>query len=324
MKKILQALKKAKIILLVTHQRPDGDGVGSILGMAHWLEKLGKKYFCFCLDPINPYLQFLPKSEEIKQDRSLWNNTFDLLLVLDSGDLKYAGIEESVKELKHDFQIINIDHHATNDHFGHLNLVDATAAATCEIIYDLLDEARAINPIIATCLLTGIITDTGCFSNLNTTHRVMHKAGRLLNKGANFRQITLNTLHHRPINILKLWGKALERLEEKDGIVTTMITKKDLEECQVNSETLEGVANFLNILDPDQNKVIMVFSEKKDGQTKVSLRSAHRLVDVAQFAKIMGGGGHSKAAGFDFAESPTTEKISTVRDKLIKYLKAIY
>lgn len=301
-KAIIKEIEQAQHVLLVAHQKPDGDAAGACLALSHYLEDLKKDYTAFCIDEINPYLKFLPKSEEVVQHKEIWDKKdFDVMIILDSGDLKYAGIEAYVNDLTHDYKIINIDHHETNDNFGDYNLVISDASSTCEIIHDLLDTVNALNKNIATCLLTGLVTDTGGFSNLATTSSAIETASKLLLHGANLQQITTNTLNHRPFNALKLWGRALERLEEdsETGIVSTVITLKDMAECQADEEARDGVANFLNSLDQNKAKAIMVLTERPQGKIKVSLRTTNPLINVAEFAKLMGGGGHTKSAGFE-------------------------
>lgn len=301
-KAIIDEIQQAEHVLLIAHQKPDGDAAGASLALAHYLHDLKKDYTCFCIDEVNPYLKFLPKFEEMGQDHEVWaKKDFDLMIILDSGDLKYAGIEAYVNDLTHDYKIINIDHHETNDNFGDYNLVISDASSTCEIIHDLLDSVNALNKDIATCLLTGLVTDTGGFSNLATTSSAIETASKLLLHGANLKQITTNTLNHRPFNALKLWGRALQRLEEdkETGIVSTVITQKDMLECQADENARDGVANFLNSLDQNKAKAIMVMTEKPNNMIKVSLRTTNPLINVAEFAKLMGGGGHAKAAGFE-------------------------
>jgi len=310
-KQIILAINQAKHVVLVSHQKPDGDAVGSVLALAHYLDTLNKKFTIFSTHLLSDGLRFLPRSDWWQTDTSIWDkNNFDLIIVLDSGDLKYAGIHDYINNLTHAFLIINIDHHQTNGQFGHYNLVLPTASSTCEIVHNLLNDTTDINKKIATCLLTGIITDTGGFFNLATTSSAIHVASQLLLSGANLKEINQNTLHNRPINSLRLWGRALERLyqDQKTGIIMTVITLQDLLACNTDETAIEGVANFLNTLSEAKNNVIAVISENLDGKIKVSLRTTSPLLDVAKFAKLMGGGGHKKAAGFNLNGTLTQTK----------------
>ena len=144
------------------------------------------------------------------------------------------------------------------------------------------------------------MTDTGGFQNSATTPSAISVASELMNKGANMQHISKFALDQRPVNTLKLWGRALQRLKinKKNKIISTVITRQDLIECNANETEMEGVANFLNELDQAQNGVVMVLTEREPGKIKGSLRTTNPLIDVAKLAKILGGGGHKKAAGF--------------------------
>jgi len=172
------------------------------------------------------------------------------------------------------------------------------ASSTSEIVYKFLNHFNfEINKNIATCLLTGILTDTGNFTNGATTVSALKIASDLLIRGARFNQITFSTSKNKSLAILKLWGRILSRLEENDlGVVFTVITLKDLEESELDREALEGVANFLNNL--AGLRIILVLKEEENGFIKGSLRSNDDVLDVSEIAKFLGGGGHKKAAGF--------------------------
>lgn len=301
-KKILNEIDRAHRVMLVMHQKPDGDTVGSALAMAHYLDTVKKPHTCFCVDELSPTLKFLPGSQKVTNDDAEWHPVraeFDLVIVFDSGDLKYAGIDTYIDRLTHNFKIINIDHHETNKDYGHHNLVIRNASSTCEIVHDLLHSVDALNKEIATCLMTGLVTDTGGFTNLATTASSIEAASKLLLKGANMKAIAHKTIKNKSLATLKLWGRALERLSSADGLVTTVITQQDMQECGAGLEALEGVSNFLNSLDKETDaKAILVLAEQEPGMIKGSFRTTHPLIDVAKLATLFGGGGHKKAAGF--------------------------
>ncbi len=305
-KNILAEINAASYVMLVMHQKPDGDTAGAALALAHYLDTIEKPHTCFCIDELSPGLRFLPGAHKVTTDERHWHPEtagFDLVIVLDAGDLKYAGVADYIDALEHNHKIINIDHHATNAGYGHHQLVITDASSTCEIVHDLLDSIDALNKEMATCLMTGLVTDTGCFTNLATTASAIDTAGKLLLKGVNMKQITDRTMQNRNASTLKLWGRALERLHrDPNGLVTTVIRKSDIEECGADTEAVEGVANFLNSLDDETDaKAIMVLTERGDGIVKGSLRTTHPLMDVSKIATLFGGGGHTKAAGFTIA-----------------------
>ncbi|PIW36498.1 MAG: hypothetical protein COW24_04785 [Candidatus Kerfeldbacteria bacterium CG15_BIG_FIL_POST_REV_8_21_14_020_45_12] len=300
---ILKEIDAASHVMLVMHQKPDGDTAGAALALSHYLDTLEKPHTCFCIDDLSPTLKFLPGSHKVTTDSVHWNPDeakFDLIIVLDAGDLKYAGVADYIDQLNHEYKLINIDHHATNSGYGHHQLVVTDASSTCEIVHDLLDSIQALNKEIATCLMTGLVTDTGCFTNLATTASAIDTAGKLLLKGVNMKSITDKTMQNRKATTLRLWGRALERLQRSpDGLVTTVVRLKDIEECGADEEAVEGVANFLNSLDDQTDaKAIMVLTERENGVVKGSLRTTHPLMDVSKIATLFGGGGHKKAAGF--------------------------
>lgn len=301
LEKIHEELKDSRHTLLLSHQNPDGDAAGSSLALAHFLCVNKLAFTLFNVDRPGPHFGFMPGSHAFTNDPAVWKKAeFDLLVVLDSSDLKHTGAEEEIKAQRHSFKTINIDHHFTNDNYGDINLVLPDASSASEIVFHLLDHKRAITKEIATCLLTGIMTDTGGFQNSATTPGAIEVSSRLMNKGANIKQVAKYALDQKPVNTLKLWGRALERLKinEKNKIISTVITKKDLEECNATEEAMEGVANFLNELDQAKDGVVMVLSEREKGKVKGSLRTTNGLIDVSKLAKILGGGGHKKASGF--------------------------
>ena len=314
--KIHDAIKGAKEILLIAHQKPDGDALGSNLAMANWLRDEGRHFHVYCTHPVPPHYQYLPLWQHVKStDEELKEIPFDVVITIDSSSLSYSGAEELVNKLKGKPTIVNIDHHATNPHFGDLNVVDATASSASELVYRFLMHVHAhITKDIATCLLTGILTDTGGFSNLATTHEAMEISGALLKRGAKFNAITNHTVRNKTVTTLKLWGRALDRLtRHADGLVSTVITQADLLECEATEEDMNGNSNFLNAL--QDAKIIMVLKEQ-DGQVKGSLRTTEPDVDVAAMAKKFGGGGHKKAAGFSvpgkLVHTPTGWRIEAV------------
>jgi bifunctional oligoribonuclease and PAP phosphatase NrnA len=299
-KEIFDKLSESERTLVIAHQNPDGDAVGSMLAMNHFLNQTTGDNHIFCLTIPMDSFNFLPGIEEINSDEQIFDkHKFDTIVVLDSGDLEYAGIHTHIEKLPYNPLIVNIDHHPTNTNFGHINLVETNAASTTDILYRLLDHNRFnITKDIATCLLTGIMTDTGSFSNLATTYQSIQNASELLINGAQKQEIINNALTNQSIGMLKLWGRAFSRLikSEFTDVVITVITQKDFEECGVENDSAEGVANFLNNL--HGAKAVLVLKEQKGGTIKGSLRTTRDEVDVSGFARLFGGGGHKKAAGF--------------------------
>ena len=213
--KIREEINKAKSVLVITHQNPDGDALGSALGLGHFLEQHDKPYRIFCLTPVPEYLKFMPGHAAIESDEKILADLeHELIIILDSGDLHYAGVDRHFRRLKGLPIVINIDHHPTNQNYGHINLVHPKASSTAEIIFHLIDYFRLPIPKeVATQLLTGIMTDTGNFSNLSTTPSSLEVASKLMAHGARVKEITSNTLQNKTLSQLQLWGRAMARLK---------------------------------------------------------------------------------------------------------------
>lgn len=311
---IFTAIAQAKHILLVMHKDPDGDTVGASLALAHYLDEIKKPFRIFCQE-VPAAFYFLPSAAALLRavTGDLTNAAFDLVIILDTSDLKRSGLQEYVTRTTPEPTIINIDHHATNNLYGHYNLVDAAASSTCEIVHGLLKSQNAHNKNIATCLLTGLLTDTGGFTNLATTASSLATAAQLLAYGVNLYQLTSKTINNQRLDALKLWGRALERLQPTtSGLAVTLITQQDLRECAVGEEAAEGISNFLNSLDAQTDApAVLVLTELADGSIKGSLRTTHPLIDVSKLAILLGGGGHKKAAGFCINGCIATKKVQT-------------
>ncbi len=298
--KLEQLILAAKKILVLTHQKPDGDALGSGLAFSEFLDTLGKANTFFALGPISSTADFLPGRTKIKNNLGKINLAdFDLIAILDCGDLKQTGIETELRALPSGTAILNIDHHQTNENFGAINIVDSESSSTAEIIFALFEELNfLISKNSATLLLTGLITDTANFSNPATTFASLEAAGKLLSHGAKLNEISANVLQNKSLNVLKFWGTILSRLTENKelGVVTTVITREDLELANLDEEALDGVTNFLNNL--KGAKMVLVLKALEDGKIKGSFRTTTPGIDVSRLAKTFGGGGHAKAAGF--------------------------
>ncbi|MFH1789534.1 MAG: bifunctional oligoribonuclease/PAP phosphatase NrnA [bacterium] len=297
-KQINDRLKSADKVIIVTHKNPDGDALGSAAALSGYLKEEKKTASIFCASPMPAMYDFLHHLENYTTDPSVFEDEdIDLIVVLDSGDLEHAGISGIIDE--HRASIINIDHHPTNKLFGHINLVDHNASSTAEIIFKFLNFNRArFGRKTATALLTGIITDTGNFTNSATTISAINSAGALLRQGANLRVINKAGNRNNSLDMLKLWGVVLNRLEhhEPTGVTYTYLTQKDFLKHNITHEEADGVANFMNNI--DNIKIGLFVKEIEDGKIKGSLRTTRDDVDVSKIAKLLNGGGHKKAAGF--------------------------
>lgn len=291
-------LDKANRILLVAHKGPDADTLGSSGAILNYLLGQGKTVNAFCLDAVPEKYQYMSGLEHFTTDPNVFKEEHDLVCVFDSGDLAYAGVADFMKDLPGKLKLANIDHHATNQHYGDLSVVFSDASSTAEIVYGFF---RANNLLIdshtATCLLSGIFEDTMFFSNLATNAVCIEAASHLLICGGRLNEVADSLGQGKRVAVLQLWGRAFERIREnkKLGMASTVILKKDLNETGLDlDEAASGISNFLGIA--LKVPITLVLIELPDGFVRGSLRSATR--DISEIAKKFGGGGHEKAAGF--------------------------
>ncbi len=299
-KQIYQKLLSAKGVIIIPHKNPDGDALGSATALMHILQNHSIPHLVFCATDSSSKYDFIPHAKELTIDPEIWTREhFDTVVVVDSGDLTYAGVKDYIDTHRDRLFVINIDHHATNAYFGDLNLVVTTAASTTEILYTFckVNDIK-IDKQLATCLLTGLVTDTGNFTNAATTIKSLTAASDLIVRGARLDIIQNLTMKDLSTNTLKLWGEVLARLERHDehDIVYTYITQKDLTDFKATESDIEGVANMLNIM--GEGKAALVLKELDNNEVKGSFRTTRDDVDVSAIAKSLGGGGHKKAAGF--------------------------
>lgn len=291
-------LLNAQNIVIVPHQNPDGDALGSASALSEYLKKIGKQTTTFCLDTVPSQLQFLPQIHTITNKKEIFvQPSLDTIIVLDSGDLRYAGIAKFINHQS--TTIINIDHHPTNENYGQINLVDPQACSTTAILYYFFRYNNIrLTRHQATSLLTGIITDTSNFSNDATNISAIIMAGDLLRSGANLSLINKCTLKNNSVNMLKLWGQVLNRLEHQpqNDLAYTYLTRKDYIKFNIKEKEADGIANFMNSI--AGVKIGLFIKETAEGKIKGSFRTTDNEVDVSALAKKFGGGGHKKAAGF--------------------------
>ncbi len=288
------AIRQSRTIVLACHVNPDGDALGSLLGLALALLPLGKTLTCLSEDGVPDILKFLPSADLIQ--RTTDTAGFDLALVVDSGDLPRVGstIQPIIARAR---QVVDIDHHVTTGAFGDIRILDARAASTAEIVYALLLALQTpITPEIATCLFTGIITDTGSFRFQNVTPNTLQVAAALLEAGAPPAFISEHVFENRTFAATRLLGHALSSLQQTpDGrIVWAHIMASDFAELGATDQDTEGIVSYVRgVRDAE---VGILFREVAGGGIRVSLRS-RETVNVAAVAEKFGGGGHRMASG---------------------------
>lgn len=289
-----QAIRASRTVVLACHVNPDGDALGSLLGLGLALLALDKSVTFLSEDGVPDILAFLPGAERVRRTTNLL--AFDLALVVDSGDLPRVGksIQPVIGRAR---RVVDIDHHVTAGAFGDIRVLNARAASTAEIVYALLTTLGAvITPEIATCLFTGIITDTGSFRFQNVTPNTLRVAAALLEAGAPPAHISENVFDNRTFAATRLLGAALAALRQTDDgrIVWTHVTAQDFHAFGAADADTEGIVSYVRgVRGAD---VGILFREMADGTVRVSLRSREGL-DVSQIAARFGGGGHRMASG---------------------------
>jgi len=285
---IIERLKDAQRILVTTHIHPDGDAIGSLLGIGLALLNVGKEVQMVLDDGVPSNLKFLPGCEHILKRAK---GSFDLVLVVDCSDLMRVG-----KALT-GFQEpdINIDHHITNTNFAQINLVDTNVAATAEIIYDLISELQIpLTQPIANALMTGLITDSIGFRTTNVTPRTLRTAADILETGINMSDLYQRALMRRSFEAAHIWGFGLNKLERNGRLIWTTLSLADRESAGYAGRDDADLINFLTVIDGVD--IALIFLEQKNGSVKVSWR-AQPGYDVSKLATSFGGGGHPAASG---------------------------
>ena len=311
--KIRELIQNAKSILIITHENPDGDAVGSSLGLMNGLKKFGKNKVDVLIPKINSMYSFLPGFEEIKKEAN--KEEYDLCIALDTSDLDRLGecrdIFENIEKT------IVIDHHITNQNFGDVCYVNAVASSTCQNIIVILAALDiSINKEIATCIYSGILTDTGAF-RYNVQPETFEFAGMLLETGIDIARIYKTLFDETTVPRTKLLGRAINNLEilENGKVAFTYITDKDMEELNNQDGDHENIVNYGRNIEGVE---VSIFFREKDGKYKVSLRS-NEYVDVSVIATLYSGGGHMKASGFEIngtIEEAKEKVIAEIRKQL--------
>lgn len=283
--------------VIISHNKPDGDTLGANLALSMALKKQGKHVISACYDDLPDYGKFLPGSETFVKDFIL--EDFDAVIVVDTATKKLVGFFDKFPELNRTRKpIICIDHHASGNPFGTLNIIDDKATSTTSLLIDIFQELSwPIDSDMATCLLNGIYTDTGSFMHSNTTKKVLQQSAILSKIGANYKLIQKNNFQKTNLKKLKLMGEILSNIEvDEKGVVQSGVRKLTLDKYKATSDDLTGVADMICSIPNTEYSIL--FTETDEGLVKASLRTRRSDVNVAKVAENYGGGGHTKAAGF--------------------------
>ncbi|MGB9594925.1 MAG: DHH family phosphoesterase [Candidatus Poribacteria bacterium] len=320
---ILKIIKNKETFLICSHANPDGDSIGSQLAFYSLLIELGKKAYVLNANPMPSNYEFLPYSDAHQtQLNSVNTNDIDLAIILDCANLDRVG-KELLEKIKILGEIVNIDHHTSNDYFGNYNLVDPTAGATAEIIFRFIKQSGlSIGYERAVCLYTGILFDTGCFKYTNTSPETHRIAAELIESGVKPDKIN-QLVYDIPYRKARLFSMAIQTLQiSDDGKVAWMSVTNDMyKKSRANSADTEGFVDYIRSLSGIE---VAVFLRETDKDVKVSFRSksddlAKQAINVENIAKEFGGGGHPTAAGCNI-DKPLEVAINLVLEKVHKAL----
>lgn len=307
---VSQLIKGKNKILLASHERPDGDALGSMTAMFSVLRTFPRKeVVMFSKDPTPSNLSFLPFVEHIV---SSTNFSPELFIAFDYGDFSRLGVDD---EVIRDADIVTFDHHPEFNQRGDIKIIDTSCSSTCEMIYDFfISEGYPITPETAKSLLTGIFTDTGGLSHVNTSRKTLEAAGNLLRYGASLKKVHKHTFAGKPERVLKTWGGILKNIsrEEDVGMAYVAVSSDKFEELDASLENFEGIVNLIAM--PPDVMFSLLLIEHKPGVVKCSMRSEpFKGVDVSRIARALGGGGHKYAAGFEMRGETLKNVVNRVK-----------
>ncbi len=309
---IAKALLAAQHIAITTHIRPDGDAVGSALGLCRLLCDVGKSATVVDFLPLPDRYRFLVSSAEIATSSDIDFSNIDTIVVLDSGALDRTP--PFVKQQKGTINLINIDHHVSNSGFGDLNYVDTRASSVGDIICNLASAANlTIQRHTAEALWVAIVTDTGRFSYSNTVPESMEHAATLLRTGIDPAAINRAVYNTIPLRQLRLQERAIQNLSvHEDGqLAITAISRSDFRELQCTPIDADEIVNLPRSL-AGVKVAVFVYELLDSEDTKISLRTTEPF-DAAEFCRTLGGGGHAGAAGCSIAANLDQAKAEVLK-----------
>jgi len=295
--KIINILKSSKNVVIISHVGPDGDTLGSMLGLRGILTNLNniEKADMIIVGKVPDIYSFLPDINLVKlsSDKSLYQN-YDAAITVDCAAIDRLG--EAIDLFRNAKITINIDHHISNPKFAAINWIEPEASATGQVLFKLANLLDVkITPKIATALYTSILTDTGGFKFENTRPETLHVCAKLIEAGANPSFINKKCFESKPLAMVKLQARAIDQaiFTENNKIAYTAVTREMLESLNASDDHIDGISEALRQINTVE--IAMVFKETYKGDTKISFRSQN--TNVCEIAKFFGGGGHRLAAG---------------------------
>jgi bifunctional oligoribonuclease and PAP phosphatase NrnA len=296
-------LKNSNRVLIISHIRPDGDAVSSVLALGVGLKQMGKQVQMVLKDGVSQIFQYLPEWQSIEKKVL---GEFDLTVAVDCSDVERTGgiLQERGFDL-------NIDHHITNNNFARVNFVDPKAVATAAVLAEWMKPwGIEITQPIAELLLNGILVDTIGFRTSNMTPKALRTAADLMEKGVDLPLLYANALMRRPFEAAKYWGHGLMNLQREDRLVWTTLSISQRADAQYPGTDDADLNNILSTI--DDCDISVLFIEQKHDKVKVSWR-AQNGYDVSILALSFGGGGHKAAAGAEISGT-----LDEVKQKVLK------
>lgn len=307
-------LQDIKTMAVSGHIRPDGDCIGSVLGVYNYVRKYHPEIMIIpYLEPIPGDFEFLPGAAKIKRANRFDKTSYDLFVACDCGDLSRLG--DSGVYFSNAKKTLCIDHHETNGSFADVNYVFPEASSACELVGQVIEHDR-IDKDIAECLYTGIVTDTGCFQYSCTHSSTMDFAGFLMDRGIDYSFIVDHVFFERSLKQLQMLGVAITNARVfLDGkVIGSFVTSEQMKQYDAAPKNMEGAVSTLRSVNGVEVALFMYPTE--DGEYKVSARASTDTVDLSKLALEFGGGGHRRAAGFSLDGNDPSEMLDMLVKKI--------
>jgi len=308
---VVEVFRRPSRFLLGLHVSPDGDSIGSSLGLARALQEQGNQAVVASEEPVPNVYRFLPGADDVLRPADIAGQAFDVALLIDCGGLNRTG---ALEPLLHQVPVVvNIDHHLTNTGFGDVSWIDPDAASAGEMVYRLIKKMQwPLSPQVATCLYTAISTDTGSFRYQNTSFATLQTAAELVAAGASPFEVSDAVYEHKSLAAQRLLGYTLANMVVAAGgrLSYACLPWNVYEKFAASDEDGEGIVSELR--KTDGVEVAVLVHDTSSGSVKVSFRS-RADVDVSRIASRFGGGGHARAAACVF----TGKSLDEVRDLVV-------
>ncbi len=309
---LLDLILERNSFVVTSHVRPDGDAIGSSLGLLHLLEAMGKQATVVFMDTIPPNFHFLPGVDRISSRFP----AADAVIFLECDSIDRSSISRAEFDAAGSLQTINIDHHRSGRNFADFNWIDSEAAAVGAMVYDLVVATGVrITPAMADCLYTAILTDTGSFNYPSTSAATFAMAEQLVRSGTDANRIARAIYFCNPLSKVRLLGVAITNLQVDEAVSWSHVTVEEIERVGASVEDCEGVANHLIGIAGIE---AAVFLRELPGSTEFRLSMRSRgTVDVSRIAEYFGGGGHHSASGCTMEGS-----LAEVTEHIVNQLRA--